>query len=74
MKNDLPRVPAYPRDKHLGQSTGLKMWCCWCDTWHYHGDGYGHRVAHCYDKNSPYNDTGYWLTDPAKLTQKDGRA
>jgi hypothetical protein len=56
-----PQLPAYPRDDGL---TGLRVWCTWCDRWHYHGPGYGHRAAHCYRRGSPYRDTGYVLTRP----------
>jgi len=28
---------------------GFFAWCIYCDKWHIHGAGDGHRVAHCYD-------------------------
>jgi hypothetical protein len=69
-----PHLPA-----HLtGDGRQLRVWCCWCACWHYHGAGspgedeypvYGHRVAHCH-ADSPYAMTGYVLTDPAKLERK----
>lgn len=42
---------------------GVKVWCCYCRTWHHHTAENGHRVAHCgnigsYD-NSPFEETGY---------------
>lgn len=38
----------------------LSMWCVYCDTFHHHGDGVGHRVEHCsYD--TPYKKHGYIL-------------
>ena len=37
-----------------------RVWCIHCWHWHHHGNGYGHRVAHCGD-GSPYNKTGYIL-------------
>ena len=65
-----PRLPAYLVGKQL------RVWCGWCDAWHYHGAGepsgqdsypaYGHRVAHCHT-DSPYTDTGYTLTDPTTI-------
>lgn len=57
-----PRLTAYPRDDG---STGLRVWCGHCDQWHYHGSGFGHRVAHCPPSRlSPYSKTGYVLTRP----------
>ena len=56
-----PQLPAYPRDDGL---TGLRVWCGHCGRWHYHGDGYGHRAAHCHRGGSPYRETGYVLTRP----------
>ena len=64
MPSKRPRLPAYPRTDGV---PGLRVWCCWCDRWHVHGDGYGHRVAHCHNDTSPYADTGYVLTDPAAI-------
>jgi hypothetical protein len=60
-----PRLPAYPRK----DGYGLRVWCCWCDAWHYHGEGFGHRADHCIT-NSPYVETGYVLTDPATIERK----
>jgi hypothetical protein len=60
-----PSLPAYPRRDGL---TGLRVWCQFCDRWHLHGDpgdgGYGHRAAHCHDRDSPYRRTGYVLVPP----------
>lgn len=70
MTRKKPRLPAYPYPfKYDSGKTGLRIWCCWCDRWHYHGDGYGHRAAHCHAQNpaSPYNDTGYMLTSPQTI-------
>ena len=39
----------------------LKVWCPFCDKWHYHGYPEGHRVAHCGDVESPYCKTGYYI-------------
>jgi len=40
---------------------GLKGWCPYCRKWHIHGDGEGHRIAHCM-KETPFKDTGYILS------------
>jgi hypothetical protein len=39
----------------------LRAWCIHCRRWHYHGQGEGHRVAHCSKPDSPYERTGYIL-------------
>jgi hypothetical protein len=64
MTAGIPRLPAYPRRDGIA---GLRVWCCWCNRWHAHGGGYGHRAAHCHDRASPYADTGYTLTNPERI-------
>ena len=59
----IPTLLAEPVDD------GLRVWCIWCRQHHHHGDGYGHRVAHCANPRSPYRDTGYVLTRPQKVSQ-----
>ena len=54
---DAPHLPAY-------QSESGKQWFAWCvfcQRWHQHGSGPGHRVAHCHCEDSPYKQTGYTL-------------
>jgi hypothetical protein len=51
----VPKLPA----EDLGD--GLKVRCIWCRCSHFHGPGYGHRVAHCTNPRSPYLATGYVL-------------
>jgi hypothetical protein len=54
-------LPAYS-DPDNG---GLRVWCGWCVRWHHHGNGYGHRVAHCTVGTSPYvRNGGYNLVEP----------
>lgn len=63
--NDLPVLLVRVSDDG-GQLVG---WCPFCRFNHYHGtfgdptgrDGEGHRVAHCIDKSSPFENTGYIL-------------
>lgn len=52
-------------------------WCPFCETWHYHGIGDGHRAAHCYVRDVryknkwlelPFCDTGYILQCKGRLT------
>lgn len=49
-----PVLLAYP----TGPDT-CRAWCPPCATWHHHGHGPGHRVAHC--AAGPYRDGGYIL-------------
>lgn len=52
-----PTLPAY-------LSPGGSQWWVYCESeqrFHFHGIGEGHRVAHCVDPRSPYNQTGYHL-------------
>lgn len=37
------------------------VWCCWCRSIHSHAPEPGHRVEHCFEPESPYRDTGYYL-------------
>ncbi len=64
----IPHLPAVARKDW---PPGLRVWCRHCRTWHLHGTGYGHRVAHCADFDrrgrpieSPYKATGYYLAEP----------
>lgn len=54
-KNEIPIV--YADEKQ----TQLSFKCKYCKEVHNHSKYEGHRVAHCTNKNSPYNDTGYIL-------------
>ena len=56
-----PELFALPRPD--GRA-GLAVWCRYCDCWHAHGEGLGHRDAHCHKKDSPYKVTGYTLVAP----------
>ena len=51
-----PILKAAPRK----DGKGLKVFCRYCNRWHAHGNGEGHRLAHC-AKNTPYTKTGYVL-------------
>lgn len=53
-----PFVAAWTR---TDQPDALRMWCHHCRRWHHHGQGEGHRIAHCHDEASPYSETGYVL-------------
>lgn len=47
-------------------------WCPECKEFHLHGEGNGHRVAHCYEGKSKYRRTGYCLS-PSGYVFKDDR-
>lgn len=53
---EVPTLEAYRTS-----SGGLEAWCPPCATFHHHGSGTGHRVAHCTYPNGPYRATGYVL-------------
>ncbi len=36
-----------------------RIWCEYCDDWHYHGPLEGSRECNCTEPNSPYHLTGY---------------
>jgi hypothetical protein len=57
-ENGIPILDAYIRDQQEGF---LDVWCKFCGCYHHHGRGEGHRVAHCWTKDSPYKQTGYIL-------------
>ena len=44
-ETDAPVLSAVPRE----DGYGLKVWCDFCDRWHYHGFGEGHRIAYCHN-------------------------
>lgn len=37
-----------------------RVWCPFCQHYHYHGKLEGHRSAHCRE-GSPFNETGYYI-------------
>ena len=51
-----PTLPAYADTDGM-----LRVWCRYCVDWHYHGEGSGHRTAHCRNDASPYKENGYTL-------------
>lgn len=54
---DYPVLAAFERNAE-GMLSG---WCPFCQDWHHHGVGEGHRVSHCINDNSPFKKTGYML-------------
>lgn len=47
--------------RRRGSVASWECWCPFCACYHVHGDGPGHRVAHCNDPASPFRNTGYVL-------------
>lgn len=44
----------------------IKIWCKYCNIWHQHGMGAGHRIAHCNSfpirqESTLYDEKGYFL-------------
>jgi hypothetical protein len=54
-----PILPAY---KHPNGIQSI-VWCRFCQRYHWHGYGPGHRVAHCGSRGGPYMTSGYVLFD-----------
>ncbi len=60
-----PVIKCLPRAIMNGYKDGMKFWCPYCKTWHYHGRGDGHRTAHCCDTSDsrhyekPFYKDGY---------------
>ena len=56
--------------EHIGDSGNLliKAWCPYCESYHHHGwpkedlkIRKSHRSAHCFKKDSPFRNGGYYL-------------
>lgn len=50
---DYPILNAYETARQYA------VWCVHCRKWHWHGKADGHRAAHCFSADSPYQATGY---------------
>jgi hypothetical protein len=50
-----PTLAAYARNRNGHKR--LLVWCKFCGVWHSHGQGEGHREAHCQEE-TPYSRTG----------------
>ncbi|MHA1867427.1 MAG: hypothetical protein ACTSXD_05120 [Candidatus Heimdallarchaeaceae archaeon] len=55
-------IPVILCEKRKDIPEGMKFYCEFCKRWHLHGKGEGHRAAHCFNSDSPYENTGYILT------------
>lgn len=53
--NDIPVLEAFERN----EQGDLSIYCVFCQEHHHHGQGDGHRIAHCTNEDSPFIKTGY---------------
>jgi hypothetical protein len=58
----VPTVFAEP----IPSGEGLQFYCQYCGVYHQHGRLEGHAWAHCFCEDSPYLETGYYLTEIEK--------
>jgi hypothetical protein len=58
------------------------VWCKYCRRLHVHGHGGmreplgagdGHRFAHCHDRNSGYDETGYYIAEVGWFKSREER-
>lgn len=56
-----------------GDGVQCRAFCHFCNKFHLHGNGDGHRAAHCFTANSPYKKTGYILYRVPKLPKQPQR-
>lgn len=56
-----PLHPEYPTLSAFDTGHQFVVWCVHCRRWHFHSRENGHRVAHCHDRKSRYDKTGYSL-------------
>ena len=68
--NKFPVIKCLPRSDFIG---GMTFWCPFCNKWHNHGQGDGHRVAHCLGSDSPYKKRGYIIKMMAPEELKEAR-
>lgn len=57
-ENGIAIVHAIPRRDAMG----LQFYCQYCRRNHLHGTGLGHRVSHCFNRDSPFFARGYILS------------
>ena len=59
-----PDAPVLPAKEvvldEFADAMRWRVWCKYCQLWHYHGPLAGHRIAHC-KTETPYSTTGYNL-------------
>lgn len=51
----------------------MKFYCDFCKKDHIHGIGEGHRLQHCFDVDSPFDQVGYIITlNPNYFSKEKG--
>jgi hypothetical protein len=58
------KIPIIQTEWRTDFPFGVKFYCDFCKKVHTHGEGAGHRAAHCHNQNSPYGNSGYILQLP----------
>lgn len=56
-----PVLPAFTTPADARGAAQARVWCGWCEAYHWHSASPGHRAAHCTQEESPYRATGYVL-------------
>ena len=68
----MPIIKCLPR---IDLPDSMTFWCPFCKTWHTHGRGDGHRVAHCGSSEiSPFFNQGYIIKMMSKKELKKIRS
>ncbi len=60
-ENNIPVILCEERTD-LPFDEAMKFYCDFCKKYHFHGLGEGHRIAHCHNDKSPFNEKGYIIT------------
>ena len=69
----LKNIPVILCEERSDLPGGMTFWCPFCKHQHFHGEGEGHRSAHC-SEDSPFDKTGYILKlrkNKMKFVKKD---
>ena len=73
MSKKLPVLLATPVIED-GKVIQWKAWCPFCTGYHFHSPEPGHRVAHCHNENSPFQESGYILRLETRHTSGKARS
>lgn len=59
--NEVIKIPTFKCIPRIDFEDGMMFFCPYCQKWHKHAEGNGHRVAHCDSQDSPLIKTGYYI-------------
>ncbi|MEZ5336500.1 MAG: hypothetical protein R2741_15420 [Methanolobus sp.] len=59
--NEVIKIPTFKCIPRVDFEGGMMFFCPYCQKWHKHAEGDGHRVAHCDSQESPLLKTGYYI-------------